>query len=551
MRAKYAVICDNAPLCAAFAGNGIFPIHRRNVPNDDDGDNHFGAANYVEAVHNELIASGVKGWVHLGNELGSYTPDRTAAWVLDGVKKANAIGATLVVCNWANMNPIPGYFDYPAWKPVLRALADGGHVMGFHRGVTGQYDTFDKALAGGAIGGFEALQKTYGLRIAITEFGATKDNKGYSTWYADRYGALCEQAYRWYGEHGVLFMAHFTLDEWNVSPGFGLLSNPDLIQTFARINQEIISMPTTTPEPPGLSDPFPTKTVVGLTLRTVPSVSGITIRIMPSGTPVTAYKQPLTEKDGYTWAFVKEDTGNSGYTALADKYGSSFYNPPLPPVVVTPPPVEPPPAETVEFSLADVEAMKADVAHLTAILNGAKMPADGSKIILPVPFVSQQGSDAAYSPNDCGIAALLMLTRYVQSADGWLVPDVPTVDDLIPYTPLSKKPDALMTFNAIILLAKQLGYRAEYRDGLTPDKVRAQIALGTPVMCLVDYSVYNLKGAKIPHFMVTSGYDGSVFVTQDSYLQGANVRISADTLDAAMKTVPQNSGSYMGLVLVR
>lgn len=214
-----------------------------------------------------------------------------------------------------------------------------------------------------------------------------------------------------------------------------------------------------------------------------------------------------------------------------------------------PTPAPPPAEETVEIAISDLNATLIDLENAVARLRGVKQPASGEGCLLNVPYVSQRGSDADISNNDCGIASLLMLFRYRMLAMGFLVPDVPTVDDLVKYTPLAGDPKALMSFADIIALAKRIGAKAQHRMDMTPDIIKAHIANGTPVMALVDYSAYYLGGAKIPHLIVVTGYDKNGFVTHDPYLLGQGKHVSVETLDAAMTIVPQNSGSHQGLVL--
>jgi len=172
---------------------------------------------------------------------------------------------------------------------------------------------------------------------------------------------------------------------------------------------------------------------------------------------------------------------------------------------------------------------------------------------LAVPFVSQIDASSAKSNNDCGIASLLMLQRWAMvHRFGLLEPTLPTVDDLEKYTVLAQpNPPKGLTFAQLLTLAKQIGFSSRYLSPLTMEKLIDLLDTEEmPVMVLVDYSLFNPSAnAKIAHLCIIKGFNETEFLCHDPYLGGADYRISRVQLDAAMKTVPGNAGSYQGMVL--
>lgn len=170
---------------------------------------------------------------------------------------------------------------------------------------------------------------------------------------------------------------------------------------------------------------------------------------------------------------------------------------------------------------------------------------------LDVPYVSQLSSTAALSPNDCGIASLLMQIRYWMTRHGLSVPSVPTVDDLYKYTALANQPPPSgLTFAQLEQLAAKLGYRAAYTQPATMDWIVQQLRDDKPVMVLVDYSVFNPSaGQKIAHLAIVKGYNSAAFLCSDPYLAWSDYRISRAQLEDAMRSSPGNNLGFQALTL--
>lgn len=170
---------------------------------------------------------------------------------------------------------------------------------------------------------------------------------------------------------------------------------------------------------------------------------------------------------------------------------------------------------------------------------------------LDVPFVSQLGTRAALSNNDCGVSALLMLERFWFQQHGHYVPDVPDVDDLTRYTRLAQpNPPKGLAFNDLIRLAERTGFILRYVNGLTPEVLAGYLDKGTPVLALVNYATFNPKHGSFGHFAVVIGYSAEQFLCHDPYLGSESFVIARAQLDAAMSAVVGNAGSYQGAVLV-
>ena len=124
-------------------------------------------------------------------------------------------------------------------------------------------------------------------------------------------------------------------------------------------------MPTVTPAPDGVRDPFATKTTVMLKLRPTPSTAQPEIRIIPQGVNITVYQQPRIPGGDYLWVYTQDGVGNSGYTAVEYAPGKPSYDPPLP-AVVDPPPVEPP--QTITLTIDQYNVLTAALSTAQRIL---------------------------------------------------------------------------------------------------------------------------------------------------------------------------------------
>lgn len=468
------------------------------------------------------------------------------------------IDMTLALPHMAVGNPSEDEILAGKFDRILKSICGSRHYLALHE----YFVTDPLAETPYYCGRFTFWQRRarqLGLpapKIIITEHGrdvggGVKDGWRDTGWSEDQYFARLVQARELYKPHGIpvavyCYGAGFS-QRWQ---SFNIEGATTLLDKMAEYEE---TMPTT----PDI--PAPTDGGVKATLTKIPK-DFINVRQQPNGNDagdllvgdvVTYYPDAPVVAGGAQWVYqtplepIERPTGRQnaalGWVSLQDG-GVVFEK-------VIDPPVEPPTEETVKLKVSEVDAMIAANEQALAILRGAKLPGDGTKMLLDMPYVSQLGKDADSHNNDCLVADLLMCDRFLKKAKTGVEPDLPTVDMIVPATPLAGNPSALLTFNDGIALAKRLGFKVAYQSGMKPDAIRKSLDIGAPVIALVDYAKYNPAGKPIPHFMVISGYDGDAFITQDSYLMGANVKIEADTLDKAMKAVPGNTGEYQALTL--
>jgi hypothetical protein len=194
---------------------------------------------------------------------------------------------------------------------------------------------------------------------------------------------------------------------------------------------------------------------------------------------------------------------------------------------------------------APIKGWVADVATFTT------NPDEPWLVDLNVPYVSQQDAYSSLKRNDCGLASLLMLTRYWLHQYSGIVSMIPSVNDLVKYVPNPDDPANLaISFTNLVLLSRNMGFPTIFRQPFTPDHIVEQLDLGKPSMVLVRYDKFNPSDAfDGAHLAVAIGYSQNYFKFHDPYNGGANYRISRTSLDSAMKSVPGNSLNYQGLYL--
>lgn len=254
------------------------------------------------------------------------------------------------------------------------------------------------------------------------------------------------------------------------------------------------------PPVPGKPASYTVASAIGLKHRAAPSLSATNLRNLANGQPVTAYPDSAKTADGYTWFYCITAAGDNGWSA------SNFLVPVLPPQVWT--------------------------------------------VKLPVPYVSQESTTAARSPNDCRIATYLMQWRYWLMTKGATEPSVPTVDDLTKYTRLVQQPPPSgLLFADVDALAKLTGFDLDYVQPARIETIIDLLDTGKPVSVLVDYSKVNTAHKPIAHEMLVIGYSDTAFLVHDPYVLKANVTVPQAQLETAMKTTPGNSAQYQAMIL--
>lgn len=496
--------------------------HRRYLAHDDE--------LYIrwtpDAWLNVVASDGANGvLIQAGNEPVIDGANVTAfvSWNVRVLALARARGVSLAVGAFSVGNPRETLIASGAFDKLLLALTDKDALILHEYFINHPADPAEKGyLCGRVEWWLERMQFLHSAckTVVIGEYGRDLgggQNDGWrgQGWSIEDFSSRCmdgiEHIYQPLSErYDVnIFVETFCAghgfgnrwQSWNVE-GEAVLTN-----TYRTWNDghPIVTIPS---YPTGTN---PAKKLVnhtdGLKLRSLPSLSGTQIRVMAYQELVTVYAQPIVSADSYDWQRVIDSKNNAGWSANHVDGTDSFVD-------------VPPPAETWTVDLA-------------------------------VPFVSQIDGASSASNNDCGVSSLLMQERFYFASHGLLTPTVPSVDDLVPYTPLAlPNPPHGLTFTDIIFLARQTGFTALYQSGLIADKLTALLDAGKPVMALVDYSLFNpVSGSSISHLCIVKGYSASYFNCHDPYKLGANYRILKSQLDAAMKAVPQNSGSYQGLVI--
>lgn len=554
IQGRYALVQNDTDLCRMAAGQGVKVIYRESgdAPEDDPLKTDPEVFVRLRAAHAHDAA-----YIHLLNEIDPSTDEQR--WNREAFKVAKSINRKCVVGNYST------HRSREQWEFARQLLAEAvgaGHAVGFHHYVppSNPGGGLEWITVKSGVGGlWLCTEFAFGRYTASGQIDPHRGWRGITS--AEERRAFIEKWSAYYSAKNIALL-WYSYDFWDKptveaakAEGFGYNDLPDVLDSFATFNKiyTVKDMPTT----PDI--PAPTEGGVKATLTKIPQ-DFINVRQQPNGNDagdllvgdvVTYYPDAPVVTGGTQWVYqtpldpIERQTGRQnaapGWVSLQDG-GVVFER-------VIDPPVEPPTEETVELKVSEVDAMIAANEQALAILRGAKLPGDGTKMLLDMPYVSQLGKDADSHNNDCLVADLLMCDRFLKKAKTGVEPDLPTVNMIVPVTPLAGNPSALLTFNDGIALAKRLGFKVAYQSGMKPDAIRKSLDVGAPVIALVDYHLYNPAGKSIPHFMVISGYDGDAFITQDSYLMGANVKIEADTLDKAMKAVPGNTGEYQALTL--
>lgn len=260
MGSNFAVCVNDWEMARYVLARGGTPILRIRCPDDDDADARFDPVEYVDTCHAQLSAAeaGIpgaagRGVIHLGNELGSATPERTARWLETGIRRITFHKRKALASNWSVKNPEESMHAELARFGVYTAIRANGGWMGYHEGAyidphTGEtFRSFEECFAGGCIGGWREAAQQYGFRVCITEFAASKTPvDGWSTWMSEsEFTTLCDKAAKFYAAQGVI--AHiYTAFQWDRGTGFEYVEATTLQAEFAKINERypVMTQPT-------------------------------------------------------------------------------------------------------------------------------------------------------------------------------------------------------------------------------------------------------------------------------------------------------------------
>lgn len=541
MGGRYAMIVNDWEMARDWLVAGGIPILRLKTPayNDDDGDAHYDAAEYVHHA-NHLLTEAERdlppeyqkvGIVHLGNELGHTEPARQDAWGQSGVTTSTSVQRACIFGNYPFQFAVahPAFFSkIPKTLAALRVnqgrWGEKGK-LGFHCGTYGAVWKAEDAITDGAIGGFRAAQKLYGFRVGITEFaGSLTPHDGWEVMYEDK-GGWVTWALQIEKSLGIAltladFVCLYCLPQWNVGRGFGYddpkpeSAHYKLRAAIRQINGVYRVPPQTAaitpcPDPATLGEPE-----LQLVLDTVDLTANVreqcntSSRILGSikeGDIVTARPTPTEKINGYIWrALTKPWVG-----------------------------------------------WVADVATLVDI----PAPPSPAIVQLPVPYVTQLGVSADLRNNDCGNACAQMLALWQLQLAGLTMPILEQVDNLIPLSPLavSDKPVNIIPLQTFMA---SLGVNTTRRDDLKKPILQAELDSGSPLLLLGNLAHIQPGQKKTGHWFLLVGYSNTEWIIHNPYSGvGGFTRVTPLQLEAAQTDLTNADGTtfaskpYQGFIL--
>lgn len=351
MKARSAMCVNDWELLRTILQRGGTPVHRHRAPQDDDADSHIDPIEYVNTAHTQALAAEAGGArktiIHLGNELGSTQPKRTAEWLEAGIRRCTELGRICYAANWSVKNPEP-HMHIELAKKVYPAIIANGGKMCCHEGAyidpeTGRiYRTLQECIEGGTIGGYRESRHKYGFCVAVTEFAASKTpHDGYGEWIGDaEFAALVNDSARLvYAPDGVDRYI-YTAEKWDLGRGFEYADKPALQDKFAATN---VAYPVkeckNVTQIPDYSKHDWGQRINGAQVRT--NGSNINVRPVPSevgtsvvgtigdGNNITYWNKPYPSEVGgkYRWYKILY---NGVERFVAETAGLRFENPTLP-----------------------------------------------------------------------------------------------------------------------------------------------------------------------------------------------------------------------------
>jgi len=164
------------------------------------------------------------------------------------------------------------------------------------------------------------------------------------------------------------------------------------------------------------------------------------------------------------------------------------------------------------------------------------------EVLLPVPFVPQQGAGADLSPNDCGPACSLMLLRAYGKASGV------TVDRLT--RDMGAESGRYTTIAENVRAMQKHGLQTASTNALNVSGLLTFLSSGKPVIALVNYQHIVPFGRRFAHFVVVTGCHvacDSLFFTVHDPLQDRSHTVSSDNMLRALSD-PVKNLPYQGVV---
>jgi hypothetical protein len=181
-----------------------------------------------------------------------------------------------------------------------------------------------------------------------------------------------------------------------------------------------------------------------------------------------------------------------------------------------------------------------------------------ARVLIAVPYRTQEGPDARRYRNDCGPACVAMLLDWQHKVKG-LPPVQITIDQLSSETPLASH-DTGLTSQQLVRLAAAHGLTLQLHNDATLPNILAEVAAGRPVLSLIAYAPLLDRENKADtggHFLVVTGYDGSsVYVNDPDWwndgkytaAQGNNWRVPLTQFTLAVSSSPvPNQSCFVAL----
>lgn len=151
--------------------------------------------------------------------------------------------------------------------------------------------------------------------------------------------------------------------------------------------------------------------------------------------------------------------------------------------------------------------------------------------ILDVNHIFQSDNDDFFI-NECGIAAGSLVMEY----GGFKRKSIDALATEVGMTKFT-----LTTFNHIIMMFKKYNFKPIFQRPFLLTDILKKIKEETPVVCLVDYS--QLKGNKIPHFVVACGYDQEFVYCQDPLNSVKYINYSLESFSKAIANFGKTSNN--------
>jgi hypothetical protein len=506
MQSEIVLIRDSPKLAAICADPrvGVDVIYR--AAGDDPIGDPTHKQHPFDFIQSRVAAAPTAKYIHMTNEVGF--DDDLNQWNLLALEMFRLeFPSKKGVFYNASTNQDVSYWT--KYKPTIMKIHNAGHRIAIHIYLDGTHDE-------GALAPYRLLL-SWGIRPLVTEFNyihsifdanigprADFNDVTFLHWFSQNILTKYPEL-----KQAPLFV--FSADHWPNNEegrrtGFGFLDWPNTIANFASINRMIrvesgSAMPQNIPNRDTLGTP-----TEGLVVS-VPS-EWVNIRQAPIATSKDMGDLRKGDKIVYR---PKKWTGN-GFTWYA---------------------LESP-----------VIGWFTDLAKVAPITDNV-VPT----LSLDIPYVSQEGSDAAKYRNDCGVASLLMAERWWYTRKGLSVPSIPTVNEISAHTNLVNT-DYYLTFTDLIVTARLSGFNLETVQGMNLAKIIELLNAHQAPIILVSYTKLNPGNGDFSHFCVPYAYSDDYFWIHDPYKGGASLRVTDAQLDQALTDVVRlGNMAYQGLII--